>query len=209
MTGIHLKVALANVLFVGALLVAANPIETASAGNLSPYLIGHWKLNDVFVASNPNVATPLATQNTEFVFLNPTNLTLTLEYSFFTTNDTTKAVTFCGCDRDTLTANGRTRYTMQGELEGGQFSKKLCPTQTDGDLKTIVFTGTDSNGNVIIGDALEAGYQIDVLGPPLSSSNEGGQPRRTEAGLLAVGLNTSTRAEIQGIHKACVGFLGP
>src|SRR6516162_441907 len=99
------------------------------------------------------------------VFLNPTNITLTLEYAFYTTNDTTKAVTFCGCDRDTLTANGRTRYTMQGELEGGQFSNKLCPSQTDGDLKTIVFTGTE-NGNVVIGNALEAGYQIDVIGLP-------------------------------------------
>ena len=124
---------------------------------------------------------------------------------FYTTNDTTKAVTFCGCDLDNLSANGRTRYTMEGELEGGQFSRKLCPSQTDGDLKTIVYTGTDSIGDVVIGNALEAGYQVDVIGLP---ENEISLPLRTEAGLLAVDLNASTRAEIQAIHKACVHFIG-
>jgi hypothetical protein len=204
----HQKMALAEVLLVGAFLAAANPIATASAGDSSPYLIGHWKLHDVFTDFKIRAA-PLATQNTEFVFLNTTNLTLTLEYAFFTTNDTTKAVTFCGCDRDQLTANGRTRYTMQGELEGGLFSNRLCTT-TDGDMKTIVFTGTDLNGNVIIGDALQAGYQIDVLGrlPSANENEEGQRPQRTEAALLAVDLNASTRAEIQAIHKACVSFLG-
>jgi hypothetical protein len=208
MTAIHQKTALADVLLVGALLVTANPIATASAGDSSPYLIGHWKLHDVFSDFKALGFAPLATPNTEFVFLNPTNLTLTLEYAFYTTNDTTKAVTFCGCDRDTLSPNGRTRYTMQGELEGGQFSNKLCPTQTDGDLKTIVFTGTDTSGNVVIGDALEAGYQVDVLGLPFASTTEIGLPLRTEADLLAVGLNASTRADIRAIHKACVGFIG-
>ena len=204
MAAILQKKALAELLLVGALFAAASPIATASAGDSSPYLIGHWKLHDVFSDFKALGFAQLATPNTEFVFLNPTNITLTLEYAFYTTNDTTKAVTFCGCDRDTLTANGRTRYTMQGELEGGQFSNKLCPSQTDGDLKTIVFTGTE-NGNVVIGNALEAGYQIDVIGLPKAEIS---LPLRTETSLLAVDLNASTRAEIQAIHKACVGFIG-
>jgi hypothetical protein len=44
----HQKMALAEVLLVGAFLAAANPIATASAGDSSPYLLGHWKLHDVF-----------------------------------------------------------------------------------------------------------------------------------------------------------------
>jgi hypothetical protein len=75
----------------------------AAASDSSPYLVGHWKLNDSF--SDFNSPPPaIATDNTEFVFLNPTSLTLTLEYAFFDSQGT-----FCGCDRDTLKPNGRVR----------------------------------------------------------------------------------------------------
>ena len=76
----------------------------ATAADSGPYLVGHWKMTDTFTETN---VPPVVTDNTEFVFLNPTPLTLTLEYAFFDS-----AGTFCGCDRDTLAPNGRTRYTM-------------------------------------------------------------------------------------------------
>ncbi|MGF6998361.1 hypothetical protein [Paraburkholderia sp. GAS32] len=177
------------------LLVALVYGGVASAADSGPYLVGHWKLNDSFTDFNSPPA-PIVTDNTEFVFLNPTPLTLTLEYAFFDSQGT-----FCGCDRDTLKPNGRTRYTMAGELLGGQFSRRLCPgtnsanPQTDGVMKTIVFT--KSNGDdVEVGDAVEAGYQIDVFGSS-----------RTEADLKAVVLNHHTTDEITSIHRQCVKFI--
>jgi hypothetical protein len=189
--------------------MGAYPAATAIAGDTSPYLIGHWHLNDVFADFKSDGAKPLATQNTEFIFLNPTSLNkLILEYAFFATDDTPQRnVMFCGCDRDRLNANGRVRYTMRGEMEGGQFSKKLCPTQTDGAMKTIVFVKTDDKGKLVIGDALQGGYQIDVLGRPPAKPGQDGDPERTEAGLLAVNLNDSTRADMQAVHNACNAFI--
>ncbi|NPT56343.1 hypothetical protein [Paraburkholderia elongata] len=169
----------------------------ATAADSGPYLVGHWKLNDSFTDFN-NPPSPIVTDNTEFVFLNPTPLTLTLEYAFFDSQGT-----FCGCDRDTLKPNGRTRYTMLGELQGGQFSRTLCPgtntanPQTDGVMKTIVFTKADADGdNVDVGDAVEAGYQIDLFGSG-----------RTESDLKAVILNHHTTAEITSIHRQCNKFI--
>jgi hypothetical protein len=168
----------------------------ATAADSGPYLVGHWKLHDSFTDSGALPA-PIVTDNTEFVFLNPTPLTLTLEYAFFDSDGT-----FCGCDRDTLKPNGRTRYTMLGEQLGGQFSTALChgtPTnpQTDGILKTIVFTNAKSeDGKVQIGDAVQAGYQVDIF--------QGG---RTASDLKAVDLNDHTEAEIQKIHGLCSKFI--
>jgi len=109
--------------------------------------VGHWRINDSFSDFKPGP--PIRTENTDFVFVNPTSLTLTLEYAFFAPDGT-----FCGCDRDTLQPNGRTRYTMLGEQQANIFSTKLCPTQTDGVLKSIVFTSADQIGK---GDAVQAG----------------------------------------------------
>ncbi|WP_341315280.1 hypothetical protein WN982_08535 [Paraburkholderia sp. IMGN_8] len=168
----------------------------ATAADSGPYLVGHWKLNDKFTDVR-NPASQIATEDTEFVFLNPTPLTLTLEYAFFDGQGT-----FCGCDRDTLHPNGRTRYTMLGELAGGQFSRALCPgtnaatPQTDGVMKTIVFMPT-TGSNFVIGNAVQAGYQIDLSGGS-----------RTEAGLKAVVLNPDTMSEITSLHQRCVKFIG-
>lgn len=172
------------------LLMAFVYVGLAAAADSGPYLVGHWKLNDKFTdVKNP--ATQISTENTEFVFLNPTPLKLTLEYAFFDGQGT-----FCGCDRDTLQPNGRTRYTMLGELAGGQFSRALCPTQTDGVMKTIVFKPI-INSNFDIGNAVQAGYQIDLSGGS-----------RTEAGLKAVVLNPDTMSEITSLHQQCVKFIG-
>ena len=164
---------------------------SAYAQDTSPYIIGHWKFNDSFQDFTPG--TPLVTDNTDFSFLNPTDLTLTLEYAFFAPDGT-----FCGCDRDTLKPNGRTRYTMLGEKQGGQFSTTLCPTQTEGELKSIVFTGegTQTSG-IEIGDAVQGGVQIHIFG-----SN------RSESNMQGVTVNKTTTREINGIHAQCKKFIG-
>ena len=170
------------------------PFTSAVAQDSSPYVVGHWRLNDSFQDFTPGAA--ITTDNTDFVFLNPTGLTLTLEYAFFAAPDGT----FCGCDRDTLKPNGRTRYTMLGEEQMGVFSTKLCPTQTEGVLKSIVFTRAD-NGNIVVDDALQAGIQVHIFGSA--------PQQRSESNLQGITLNDATRREINQIHKQCVGFLGP
>jgi hypothetical protein len=93
---------------------------------------------------------------------------------------------------------------MLGEKQGGQFSTLLCPTQTDGTMKTIVFPKKNTAPTSPPGDELQAGYQIDLFG--------GG---RTEAPLLAVpifngtAINVGVSSEITAVHNACVGFIGP
>lgn len=164
---------------------------SAMAQDSSPYVVGHWRLNDSFADFTPGA--PITTDNTDFVFLNPTNLTLTLEYAFFAAPDGT----FCGCDRDTLRPNGRTRYTMLGEQQGNLFSTALCPTQTEGVLKSIVFTGLDKKGNIDVDDALQAGVQIHIFGS-----------QRSESNLQGVTVNDATKKEMNQIHQQCVGFLG-
>lgn len=161
------------------------------AQDASPYVVGHWRLNDSFADFTPGAA--ITTDNTDFVFLNPTNSFLTLEYAFFAAPDGT----FCGCDRDTLSPNGRTRYTMLGEKQNGSFSTKLCPKQTEGVLKSIVFISA-SNGNIFVGDALQAGVQIHIFGSP---------EQRSESNLQGVPPAT-TPQEMNLIHQLCVGFLG-
>lgn len=71
------KVSLSVALLAGSLLAAVIPLESATSENSRPYLIGQWKLNDYFSDfKRPGV--PIVTEDTEFVFLNPTQQTLTL-----------------------------------------------------------------------------------------------------------------------------------
>ena len=107
------------------------PETSAIAADASPYVVGQWKLNDAlnFNSITPNImpapppaCNPIVTDDTEFDFQNPTNLTLQLEYAFFDPDGK-----FCGCDQDTLRPNGTVRYTMCGEEQGGQLSRTLCP----------------------------------------------------------------------------------
>jgi len=186
------KVLLPLALLAGCILAAWVPMGSATAEDSSPYLIGHWKLNDHF-SDFKHPGSAIATEDTEFVFLNPTQLTLTLEYAFFD-----ESGTFCGCDRDTLQPNGLTRYTMLAEQQGGFLSRKRCPTQTDGTMKTIVF---QNGGHPTFppGGELQAGYQINLY-----KGNE-----RSESPLLAVPINGVTFVEEQNIHAACVSELGP
>lgn len=198
-------------LLAGWSLAVTDPLTSARAADSSPYLIGDWKLNDVFADFTAKGFKPLATQNSAFVFLNPTSLTLTLEYAFFAVDDHTKNVIFCGCDRDTLKANGRVRYTMQAEVEGGQFSRSLCPTQTEGPMKTLVYTGSAS-GPITFNDATQAGYQIDVFSRVSTkhdhdTDDQGHEAEMSTSPLLAINLNDHTKAEAQAVHALCNGFI--
>ncbi len=182
--------------FIAASLLAAFiPLASAVAQDASPYVVGHWRLNDSF--KDFSTGAPITTQNTDIVFLNPTDLTLTLEYAFFAPDGT-----FCGCDRDTLKPNGRTRYTMLGEKQGGLFSTKNCPTQTEGELKSIVFTSPPADSTINVGDALQAGIQIHI------SVFGSAPPLRSESNLQGVPINASTLRDMNSIHQQCLAFPG-
>jgi len=176
---------------VASLLAGVIPLPSAMAQDSSPYVVGHWRLDDSFKDFKTGPA--IATDNTDFVFLNPTEFTLTLEYAFFDPDGI-----FCGCDRDVLKPNGRTRYTMLGEEQGGFFSTKLCPTQTEGIMKSIVFTSAEKIG---ADDALQAGIQIHIFG------SAPGQ--RSESNLQGVTITPKTVEEMNQIHKQCAGFPPP
>jgi hypothetical protein len=167
------------------------PVASARAQDSSPYVVGHWNLSDSF--QDFTGGTAIATDNTDLTFLNPTDLTLTLEYAFFAPDGT-----FCGCDRDTLKPNGRTRYTMLAEKQGGQLSTTLCSTQTEGEMKSIVFISEDKDrDSIIVGDALQAGTQIHIFG-----SN------RSESNLQGVTINRTTVREMNKLHALCKKFIG-
>jgi hypothetical protein len=174
-----------RLLTLASFLVVFFPSTLTMAGNSSPYVVGQWNLNDKFKDFKHGDA--IKTENSVFVFLNPTDLALKLEYGFFASDGT-----FCGCDTDDLAPNGRTRYTMQAEQEGHQFSRTLCPKQTDGTLKSIVFVP----GSTTIGrdGALQAGLQIH-----LSDDNE----VRSESDLNAVPITDVTITEMNHIHSLC------
>lgn len=186
-------------LIAASLLAAFVPLAAAMAQDASPYVVGHWRLNDSFQDFKSGAA--ILTDNTDIVFLNPTNLTLKLEYAFFAPDGT-----FCGCDRDTLNPNGRTRYTMLGEEQSSPplFSKALCTTngklQTEGELKSIVFR-VNQDGSLNFTDALQAGVQIHIFGS--------GPTQRSESNLQGVRMTPATTQEMLNIHALCVGFLGP
>src|ERR1700737_1433232 len=98
-------------------------VASARAQDSSPYVVGHWNLSDSF--QDFTGGTAITTDNTDFTFLNPTALTLTLP-------------------------NRRTRYTMLGEQQGSQFSTSMCNTSkgsalTEGELKSIVFVSEDKD----------------------------------------------------------------
>jgi hypothetical protein len=183
-----------RLLILTSFLIALVSATSTFAQDLSPYVVGHWNVADSF--KDFTGGSSIVTDNTDFTFLNPTGLTLTLEYAFFAPDGT-----FCGCDRDTLKPNGRTRYTMLAEQQGGQFSTALCPTQTEGELKSIVFVaeGKAKKGSteIVIGDALQGGTQIHVFGG-----------NRSESNLQGVTLNGTVVREMNQIHAQCKTFIG-
>jgi hypothetical protein len=95
------------------LLAGSIPVALAIVPDSGPYVVRLWDLRDSFQDFS---GTALTTGNYDFTFLKPMDLTLTLEDAFFAEDTTTvlSSTIFCGCDRDTLPPNGRTRYTHAG-----------------------------------------------------------------------------------------------
>jgi hypothetical protein len=169
----------------------------------SPYIVGAWKLE------TDKSGTP--TVDSEIRFINPTPLTLILEYAFFDLDGN-----FCGCDRDTFDPNKSTVYTMFQELNIGSplpggpavFS---CPG-TNGAIKTIVFQ-TDGD-DLVLDDASLVGFQTHVVGvdPESDPSVAAGINLKgkfmTEALQAAISINKVTKTEIENIHAQCVTVNG-
>lgn len=187
--------------------LAATPaLADGSSGGkeASPYVVGAWK----FVPPTSTGQAPAA--DTEFRFINPTNLTATLEYAFFENDGT-----FCGCDRDDFPPNKTTIYTMLQELQLGPampggpsvFSCK----GTSGALKSIVFL--HSGQDISLGEASQVGFQTHALGdivePDQNFVTLFQGKIMTEAALQPVPIDDATRAEIAKIHEQCVTVNGP
>jgi hypothetical protein len=160
----------------------------------APYVVGEWFLGDVS-SDTPSVTT----EDTQFIFLNPTDHKQFNEYAFFDPDGN-----FCGCDRDVKNPGGRIRYTMSDEAAGGQF---VCTgvtgqmaKQTEGTLKSIAFS-VKPGGEIDFVDASQAGHQVHF-----SISLGTGAASNTESILGSVPVTASTRNEIQTIHNQCVDF---
>jgi hypothetical protein len=178
----------------------------------TPYIVGQWKFTST--DNTPKV-------DTEFRFVNPTKLTLVLEYAFFNLDGS-----FCGCDRDNFPPNKTTVYTMFQEANlglgaGGQ--PVFSCSDTNGALKSIVFL-TDGQKNIVLDDASQIGFQTHVFGvDPDSdpSSAAGGNLQgsfqaspvkgafMTESAMVPVPLDETTREEIKEIHRQCTNVNGP
>ena len=170
----------------------------------SPYIVGAWKL-ETDASGSPIV-------DSEIRFINPTPLTLVLEYAFFDLDGN-----FCGCDRDTFDPNKSTVYTMFQELNIGSalpggpavFS---CPG-TNGAIKTIVFQA--DGDDVVLDDASLVGFQTHVVGvdPQSDPSTASGLNLKgkfmTQAVMPPISINKATKKEIESIHAQCVTVNGP
>jgi hypothetical protein len=195
MTGTRIAVAIAAL---AGVLVATPAVagEHEHEGQSTPFIVGTWK----FVPSPNQGGTPSV--DTEFRFINPTKLTVTLEYAFFNLDGS-----FCGCDRDQFQPNKTTIYTMLQEkqlappLQGGP--PVFNCTDTSGALKSIVFL--NEGQKIILDTASQVGFQthafgdIDETDPALLKGKV-----MTEAAMVPVPLSDVTREEIRKIHELCV-----
>jgi hypothetical protein len=179
--------------------------KTKGGGESTPYVVGTWK----FVPNGTNSPDV----DTEFRFINPTKLHLTLEYAFFDL-----AGNFCGCDRDDFPANKTTVYTVLGEsltavtTPGSPVPFQFACTGKSGALKAIVFR--NEGGRVRLGEAAQVGFQTHVFGNVMEV---GTSPNfvflqgavMTEAGMKGITINDATEDEIESIHRQCVKVQGP
>ena len=175
--------------------------ESTTGGESSPFIVGEWKL----VCNSAACDSPMV--DTEFRFVNPTKLTVTLEYAFFENNGT-----FCGCDRDTLNPNQTTVYTASAERTN---TPPLMSCQgNSGALKSIVFIDRVLD-QIVIGAATQTGFQTHLFGtittfpdPLGGSGNTSVATSMAEAGMNAVEINKAALVEMEAIHQSCIKFLG-
>ena len=147
------------------------------ADEASPYVVGVWEFKQ-------------GSRDTDFKFINPTNLDLRLEYAFFSAD----GKTFCGCDADEFEANKTVEYTMADEVREKFFDPVKCGSAF-GAVKSIAFQQT-KGGDINLDGALQVGFQ-----ERLGGSQQ--QNVLAEFGLKAIPLTPVTRAEIRKIHLQC------
>lgn len=173
-----------------ALLLVPFTMAMADDSESSPFIVGVWKL--------VSDTTGTAIIDTEFRFLNPTNLTTVIEYAFFEEDGT-----FCGCDRDSFEPNKTVVYTALAEKADNLMNCK----GTNGALKSIVFL--QKGEKIFLDGAIQTGFQTHVFGNVVTTNDITTGSIMTEAGMKAVPITRVTREEIEKIHGQCVKFLGP
>jgi hypothetical protein len=200
-------------LFAAILLTVLIPMTYVMAQEDSPFIVGVWKFVPVTTVKKAQ-GTPQV--DTEFRFINPTKLTLYLEYAFFDL-----AGNFCGCDRDVLDPNKTAVYTVLGESQIpspvtiSNIPNQFSCTGDSGALKAIVFTDVDSTSDtVIFGSARQVGFQTHVLGHikelgPAPNFNFLQGDIMTTSEMKAISIDSTTAVEINQIHKNCVTVQGP
>ena len=184
----------------------------------SPFIAGVWK----FIPGD--AAKPML--DTEFRFINPTDLTVTLEYAFFEQNGT-----FCGCDRDQFTPNKTTVYTVLGEsLVASPCSMPNtpgCPAVPDPNIPPFQFSCKDKQGalraivfknkaqRIFFDDATQVGFQTHAFREiqefpdvPNNNFNLLLGSSMTEAAMTGVAVSDSTRDEALVLHQQCVTVQG-
>ena len=134
------------------LLVVLFPSATVMASEASPYVVGTWEFKQ-------------GSEDTDFKFVNPTNLDLRLEYAFFSADGTQ----FCGCDADDFAPNKTVEYTMADEVAGNLFRPGNCPGSNFGAMKAIAFRPSSNDG--VDKDALQVGFQERLLGKVISAES--------------------------------------
>lgn len=158
------------------------PSATVMADEASPYVVGAWEFKQ-------------GSRDTDFKFINPTNLDLRLEYAFFSAD----GKLFCGCDADEFEANKTVEYTMADEVQEKFFLPERCGGSTFGAVKSIAFRQTKGE-NVNLDGALQVGFQERL---------DGSQKILAESGLKAIPITPVTKAEIGKIHSQCKSFGAP
>jgi len=183
--------------------------QATAGGESSPFIVGAWKLVCSGSISGNPATCPSPNVDTEFRFINPTQLTVTLEYAFFENNGT-----FCGCDRDTLHPNQTTVYTVSGERNNSPNSLMVCQGNS-GALKSMVFSDVGIVGGIKFGGATQTGFQTHLFGNIQTVADFFGSSGTTsfantmaEAGMKAIEINPVTVSEMNAIHQNCVKFLG-
>jgi hypothetical protein len=183
-------------------------------GESSPFIMGVWKFIPSSFDDSPLV-------DSEFRFLNPTDLTLTIEYAFYELDDT-----FCGCDRDTFVPGpgGKSTvvYTLLGESRtptgNVDIPNAFSCSGLSGAVKSIVFLpdGTKLNFD----GAQQVGFQThvhgqvqelggtSVMGAPINNFTFLQGAVMTEAGMKGIFFNEAAEDEAQKVHQQCVSILG-
>jgi hypothetical protein len=169
-------------------------------GVSSPILTGVWKF-----MQDEHGKTKF---DTEFRFINSSDLDLTLEYAFFDPDGN-----FCGCDRDDLPANKTTIYTILGEKQNPpQFTCDQLGA-TSGAVQAIVFRQKGSD--IDFDDAEQVGFQTTAFRDVDETSDNAGNfnfltgRTMTASPMQNIVVTEATLANARFVHQQCVDLIPP